>query len=179
MRLGRGRVESLEYKTVLAYCECNVTVIGLRAMLDFFSKLTAGGKSAKVDDIDDGERLRLAATALLFRALFVDGKCDPAEEEQIRRIVTAEFGLEEAAVEQLMNKARDAAETASDLYGWTRVVNAEYSHDEKLHLMELLWRVVLADGVIDKHEHALMRRLTGLIYISDADSALARTRASA
>ena len=76
-----------------------------------------------------------------------------------------------------MDDARHAAEAATDLYGWTRVVNAEYEPAEKLHLMELLWRVVLADGVIDDHEHALMRRLAGLIHVSDGDSARARARA--
>ena len=63
------------------------------------------------------------------------------------------------------------------LYGWTRLVNAEYEPADKIHLMELLWRVVLADGVVDDHEHALMRRLAGLIHVPDPDSARARARA--
>lgn len=144
-------------------------------MIDFFSKIIAGEKTPEVDP---GEKLRLAATALLFRALYVDGEYHPEEEAQIRRIVSDEFGLDAAAVDQLMGEAQHAAESASDLYGWTRIVNAEYSNDEKLHLMELLWRVILADGVVDDHEHALMRRLAGLIYVTDADSARARARAT-
>ena len=143
-------------------------------MLDFLNKLTGGGKA---EPVDEGEKLRLAATALLFRALFVDGEAHPREEEQIRRIVRDEFGLGDEAVERLMDDARHAAETATDLYGWTRVVNAEYSPEEKRHLMELLWRVILADGVVDDLEHALMRRLAGLIHVSDGDSARARSRA--
>ena len=143
-------------------------------MLDFLNKLIEGEKA---EPADEGERLRLAATALLFRALYVDGEAHPSEEEQIRRIVTDEFGLDEAAVAKLMEDARHSAENATDLYGWTKVVNAEYSPAEKEHLMELLWRVVLADGVVDDHEHALMRRLAGLIHVPDADSARARSRA--
>lgn len=144
-------------------------------MLDFFGKLLAGEQS---EPVDDGEKLRLAATALLFRALFVDGDDHPEEHDQIRRIVTEEFGLDSDAVTRLMDEARQAAIDASDLYGWTKIVNAEYAPEEKLHLMELLWRVVLADGVIDQHEHALMRRLAGLIHVTDADSARARARAA-
>ncbi|CAI8429981.1 MAG: Uncharacterised protein [SAR116 cluster bacterium MED-G04] len=143
-------------------------------MLDFFSKLIEGEKAAPADD---GEKLRLAATALLFRALFVDGDADPDEENQIRRIVHDEFGLDDDSVEKLMAEARSSAETAADLYGWTRLVNAEYEPEDKIHLMELLWRVVLADGVVDDHEHALMRRLAGLIHVPDPDSARARARA--
>jgi uncharacterized tellurite resistance protein B-like protein len=43
--------------------------------------------------------------------------------------------------------------------------------------MEKLWQVVLADGVIEDHEAALMRRVSGLIFITDKDSAEARQRA--
>ena len=143
-------------------------------MLDFLGKLIKGGEA---EPADEGEKLRLAATALLFRALFVDGEAHDSEEMQIRRIVRDEFGLDADEVGQLMGDARYAAENAADLYGWTRVVNAEYTPDEKVHLMELLWRVVLADGVVDDHEHALMRRLAGLIHVPDGDSARARARA--
>ena len=143
-------------------------------MLDFLKKLMEGDKA---DAVDDGERLRLAAAALLFRALYVDGEAHPSEEAQVRRVVEEEFGLEGEAVDRLLADARQSAETATDLYGWTKLVNAEYSDDDKLHLMELMWRVVLADGVIDENESALMRRLAGLIHVSDADSALARNRA--
>ena len=143
-------------------------------MLRFFDQLLAGSPAA---DIDADKKLRLAATALLFRALFVDGHADPREEESIRNIVSSEFGLAEDEVATLIDDARKAAHDAADLYGWTRLINAEYAYDEKCYLMEMLWQVVLADGVIDDHESALMRRLAGLIHVEDADSARARQRA--
>ena len=143
-------------------------------MLRFFDQLLAGSPAP---EIDADEKLRLAATALLFRALYVDGHADPREEDSIRRIVGTEFGLGEDEVSTLMDDARKAAVEAADLYGWTRLINAEYEYDEKCYLMEILWQVVLADGVIDDYESALMRRLAGLIHVEDADSARARQRA--
>ncbi|XDZ65829.1 TerB family tellurite resistance protein [Alphaproteobacteria bacterium LSUCC0684] len=144
-------------------------------MIDLMKKLVAG---APQPEDSHEEKLRLAATALLFRALYVDGDARPEEEDQIRKIVTEEFGLANEAVDTLLVEARETARNASDLYGWTKIVNAEYSHDEKIYLMEKLWQVILADGRIDHHEHALMRRLAGLIYVSDSDSATARLRAA-
>jgi uncharacterized tellurite resistance protein B-like protein len=44
-------------------------------------------------------------------------------------------------------------------------------------LMETLWRVVLADGHVDPHEDQLLRRIAGLIYVTDRDRGLARQRA--
>ena len=143
-------------------------------MLRFFDQLLAGSPAP---EIDADEKLRLAATALLFRALYVDGHADPREEDSIKRIVGSEFGLDADEVGRLMDDARKAATEAADLYGWTRLINAEYEYDEKCYLMEMLWQVVLADGVIDDHESALMRRLAGLIHVEDADSARARQRA--
>ena len=143
-------------------------------MLRFLDQLLAGKPEP---EMTDDEKLRLAATALLFRALYVDGHPDPREEDSIRRIVTTEFGLADNEIDTLLDASRQAAVDAADLYGWTRLINAEYAYEEKCYLMEKLWQVVLADGVIDDHESALMRRLSGLIHVTDADSARARQRA--
>ena len=143
-------------------------------MLRFFDQLLAGSPAP---EIDADEKLRLAATALLFRALYVDGHADPAKRIASGVSSAAEFGLGADEVGTLMDDARKAAVEAADLYGWTRLINAEYEYDEKCYLMEMLWQVVLADGVIDDHESALMRRLAGLIHVEDADSARARQRA--
>ena len=143
-------------------------------MMRFFERLLAG-------EIDDSasheENLRLAATALMFRALLVDGVVDASEEAMIRRIVEDEFGLVPHEVDQLLADASASADTAPDLYGWIKLINSHYSHEEKCYLMEKLWQVVLADGVVDAHETSLMRKVAGLIYVSDRDSAEARHRA--
>ena len=95
----------------------------------------------------------------------------------IRRIVEDEFGLNADEVDQLLADAKASADDAADLYGWIRLINSNYSHEEKCFLMEKLWQVVLADGIIEEHEAALMRRVSGLIFISDKESAEARQRA--
>lgn len=146
-------------------------------MIDFIKNLMAG----PADDTNDGgdEELRLVAAALLFRAVHVDGRADPDEADMVRRILHDEFGLDDAETDALMADAEQAATNAGDLYGWTKKVNAHYSMDEKLYLMQKLWQVVLADDHLDDHETAMMRRLAGLIYVNDADSAKARQAALA
>ena len=143
-------------------------------MMRFFEKLLA----VKIgDDHSSDENLRLAATALMFRALMVDGEADVSELAMIRRIVEDEFGLTPDEVEQLMSDAAVQADEAADLYGWIKQINSRYSHEEKCYLMEKLWQVILADGVIEDHEAALMRKVAGLIYVSDRDVAEARQQA--
>ena len=65
------------------------------------------------------------------------------------------------------------------ILGFTREVKDNYSYEERIALVEMLWEVVLADGRVDAHEAQLMRRIGGLIYVSDRDSAIARRRAAA
>lgn len=142
--------------------------------MGFFDKLLNADTKG---DTTDEEALRLAATALLFRALNVDDEEAEDERTTIRRIIEEEFALPKEEVQALMQLADSDAKSATDIYGWVRLINREYSHEEKLYLMEKLWQVVLADGRIDSHESSLMRRVAGLIYVSDRESAEARHRA--
>ena len=143
-------------------------------MMRFFERLVA----VEIDSsASHEENLRLAAVALMFRALLVDGVVDAAEEVMIRRIVEDEFGLTPQEVDQLLVDASASADAAPDLYGWIKLINGHYSHEEKCYLLEKLWQVVLADGVVDALEASLMRKVAGLIYVSDRDSAEARHRA--
>ncbi len=142
-------------------------------MRRFFDKIFSD--STDTDPTSD-ESLRLAVVALLFEAIGVDGAHSPEEEETVCRIVTNQFDLTPDETDALLDMAYAAAENASDLYGRIKIINQHYSHDEKLSLLEKLWQVILADGVIDSHESALMRRIAGLIYVSDAASAEARRR---
>ncbi len=144
-------------------------------MMRFFEKF----KAVKIeDDHASDENLRWAATALMFRALLVDGKADASELAMIRRIVEDEFGLAPDEVDQLLADAASQADEAADLYGWIKQINNRYSHEEKCYLMEKLWQVILADGVIEDHEAALMRKVAGLIYVTDREVAEARQRAA-
>ena len=143
-------------------------------MFDLVKKLMAGPENT---EMSHEEELRLAAAALLFRAVFVDGNADQDEIAMVERILEEEFGLSHDETVALMAEAKENAINASDHYGWTKRVNVHYSIDEKLYLMEKLWQVALADDHVDDMESAMMRRLAGLIYVTDADSALARQAA--
>ena len=145
-------------------------------MIDFLKNLMAGPEEVPKNPDDE---LRLVAAALLFRAVYVDGSADEREISMVRRIIHDEFGLDDEATAKLMAEAEANAIEAGDLYGWTKRVNANYTSEEKRYLMQKLWQIILADGHIDDHESAMMRRLAGLIYLSDSDSAKARQAALA
>jgi uncharacterized tellurite resistance protein B-like protein len=62
------------------------------------------------------------------------------------------------------------------LHGHTSEIAAEMMPQERIDLIEMLWDVAYADGVLDPEEDLMIRRIAGLIYVSDRDRVLARQR---
>jgi uncharacterized tellurite resistance protein B-like protein len=76
----------------------------------------------------------------------------------------------------LINEAVVQVDNSVDHYGFVRKVKEVYDHDARVDLVEMLWQVVYADGNVDDFEANLMRRLAGLLDVSDRDSGDARKR---
>jgi len=119
----------------------------------------------------------LAAAALLVRAASIDTRFDAEERATIRRLLEQRLALSHAEADTLLGAAEAAAEASNQLLGFTRTIKDRFSYDERVALMEMLWSVVYADGHADEYERQLLRRIAGLIYVTDRDSGLARQRA--
>jgi uncharacterized tellurite resistance protein B-like protein len=62
------------------------------------------------------------------------------------------------------------------LFGFTNKVVKELEESDRIHVIEMLWEVAYADGVLDSHEDAMIRRVAGLVYVSDFERGAARRR---
>jgi uncharacterized tellurite resistance protein B-like protein len=73
-----------------------------------------------------------------------------------------------------------AAERESDrsveLFHFTRIINERLSFQQRVDLIEMLWEVAYADGILDEYEDSLLRRVGGLIYVPDRERGMARRR---
>ena len=128
---------------------------------------------------DEAEDLRVAVVALLVRAATADADFGPEDKEAIRRIVSECFELAPDEVGALIDAARTEEAETLDLHRWTQSVKQAYSEDERVQLIERMWEVVYADGVLDDYEANLLRRVAGLIYVPDRQSGEARQRVMA
>ena len=128
------------------------------------------------EPLDDGDA-RLALSALLVRVARTDGHYDPAEQARIDKIISARFGLASDGARALRLEAEQLEAEAPDTVRFTRAIKDAVEYDDRLAVIEALWQVVLADGVRDAHEDALLRLVASLLGINDRDSALARQRA--
>jgi uncharacterized tellurite resistance protein B-like protein len=155
-------------------------VIG-KAMFKRIKQLLAGGDAWPGAAVAPraGDELQVAAAALLVEAALMDDRFEASERAKITELLRARFGLGAADAEALLEAAREQVGRSSQLFGFTRVVADRFAHDERVELMEMLWQVAYADGRLDDYEANLMRRLAGLIHVSDRDSGEARKRAIA
>lgn len=106
---------------------------------------------------------RQAVAALLIHASRIDGHIDPAELAARDRLLKQKFDLAEADIANLVMEAEGAEDRAADLHRFTQAIKDTYEREHRGHIVEMLWEIVLADGVIDEHEAHLVWRVAGLL----------------
>lgn len=124
------------------------------------------------DADNDAERtqdIQRATAALLIELAKADFDEDPLERQLIVAMLRDTFDLEDSVLDELMAAADDATSEAHDVYQFTQLVNDHYQYDDKLKLMENLWRVAYADGRLDRYEEQFLRKVSGLLHVSHAD----------
>lgn len=126
---------------------------------------------------DPQAELRLATAALLVEISRADAHVDDEERRLIRSALRRLFDLSEQMGADLLEHAEKEVEHAGSLYQFTRTVDAQFSPAQKKDIVELLWRVGLADGELDKYEEHLVRRIADLLHVSHADFTHARHKA--
>ena len=119
---------------------------------------------------------RWAAASLLVVAARMDAVFDPRERQAISGLLRSRFGLTDAEARELMAAAENRAEQSQQIFPLTRIVEESFTPAERIDLVEMLWEVIYADGRVDAYEANLMRRIAGLIHVSDGESGAARKR---
>ncbi len=122
------------------------------------------------------DELHLAAAALLAEAALGDDRFDDVERVAIGRLLRERFDLDEADAERLVEAATQRAKDSVHLLRFTRQIKDNFSPAERVELIEMIWEVVYADGELHEYEDSLLRRIAGLIYVSDRDRGAARKR---
>jgi len=125
--------------------------------------------------LPDGDA-RLALGALLVRVARSDGTYDTTEAARIDRILSERYGLTPFEAPRLRGEAEALEAEAPDTVRFTRAIKDAVPYEDRAAVIEALWAVVLADGVRDHEEDALLRLVANLLGINDRDSALARQR---
>lgn len=119
----------------------------------------------------------LALAVLLLETARSDDCIADNERRVIERALARRFDLRPFETARLVASARQGATRATDLYHFTRIVVDNFSERERVGIIEMLWDVAYSDGEVTGDEDALIRRVAGLLYVSDRDRGEAKRRA--
>ena len=106
----------------------------------------------------------------------MDDKFEATERTAIERLLAVKFELPPESTKALLARAEAVAERSHQLHPFTRLTVERMDPKDRIRLIEMLWEVAYADGVLDPEEDMLLRRVAGLVYVSDADRVAARQR---
>lgn len=123
--------------------------------------------------------LRIAVAALLVEAARMDDRFDESERQAIVRLLADRFAMAPEAALRLLEDAREMVTRSTQLFPFTSLAVKRLDEAERVRLIEMLWHVAYADGVLDPQEDMLVRRIAGLIHVSDRARGEAKLRALA
>ena len=142
-------------------------------MLDKLKKFFQNSEPNEDNEIQNLELL----CGLMIEAANTDGIIEDKEIEKIKTILVETFSEDLSEVNLILDQAIKNRNNSKSLHFYTSKINKMYSEEKKVLLIETLWEIILSDGNIHDYESNLIRRLAGLLYISDVSSGNARKKA--
>ena len=130
----------------------------------FFSKTTNEASAGR--NVRTSPDVRLATCALLLEMAHIDGKFSDLEKESIVELLRNNYQLSAEHAAALMQAAEDELEESIDLWQFAKLINENYSTEEKIKVIETVWQVVYTDEILDKHEDYLVHKLANLLRLS-------------
>ena len=143
----------------------------LQSLRNIFSSNINQNHEDHIKDID-------ILTGLMIEAANTDGNVSNDEVDKISVSLINIFKEHPKDVEVAISKALNDKDNSNSLHFYTSKLNKSFSHEKKLLLIEVLWEVILSDNEIHDFESNLLRRLAGLLYISDIECGNAKKRAN-
>lgn len=123
-----------------------------------------------------GHDIYIATCALFLEMASIDGNFSDKEQQNIVGILIAEYDLSQEYISELIEAAEAERRGSIDLWHFTNSINQNYSIEEKIHIIELIWKVIYSDGKLDKHEDYLIHKIARLFNLRHSELIAAKLR---
>jgi uncharacterized tellurite resistance protein B-like protein len=137
----------------------------LKALRKFLSDLTGEAEKRRFEEDDH----RLAAAALLYHVISVDGTVSEQEATRLHELLAERYGLDEAETSDLVREAETAEEEAVDLYRFTSLLKDRLEEADREQIVAMMWDLVYQDGHLHEFEDNAVWRVAELLGISSRD----------
>jgi len=124
---------------------------------------------------ESSENKNILITALLIHAAKIDEKYTGEEKKIIKKALIDLTNIKQDEAEKIMNVAEKKEEEQNQIVEFTREIK-KYALGSRLKIIEVIWKIVYSDGIADNYESNLIRRICGLLYISDKDNGIIKEK---
>ena len=124
---------------------------------------------------DNINNKNILVTALLIHAARIDDNYTDVEKEIIKKALISLNAISSNEAKELLEKAEKIEQESNQIVAFTREIKKK-SMEFRLKIIEILWKIVYSDGSSDSYESNLIRRVSGLLYVSDRDSGMIKLK---
>lgn len=146
-------------------------------MLDLIKKIIGSSSEQKATTNNTTQEAHVALCVLLLEAAHVDGECSDEEMKHVVSTLTQETGIPRQEIDELIASAHEERNDAVDLFRFTRYMNTNYTKDEKITVMESVWRIIHIDAQLEAHEDHFAHKLANLLRLTHTDLIDAKIKA--
>ena len=122
--------------------------------------------------------LELASAILMLEIAIADGYFHDHEKDMMTQLLKSEFDLVDDNMDELIAIAQQELKETISLHEFTRLLTDTLNMEQRVKIVENLWRVAFADNELDKYEEYHIRKISDLLYISHTDYIKAKHIAS-
>ena len=123
----------------------------------------------------ESDKKNISIIALLVHAAKIDENYTEVEKEIIKKVIVQLNSVELNESEKLLKIEEKVEENSNQIVEFTKEIK-KYSMEFRLKIIEIIWKIVYSDGASDNYESNLIRRICGLLYISDKDNGIIKTK---
>ena len=113
--------------------------------------------------------VNLTCASLIIEVALADKDFDITEINLLKIILKDSYNISPEKIDNLIESAESTVKNNTSLYSYTREINDSLNYEQKIALLDGLWKISYADGTLDKFEEHLVRKISDLIHISHGD----------
>ena len=113
--------------------------------------------------------------SLLIHAAKIDENYTENEKKIIKKVIMDLNKISSNQADELLSLAEKKEGESNQIIEFTKEIK-KYSMEFKLKIVEIIWKIVYSDGTCDSYESTLIRRICGLLYVSDKDNGIIKTK---
>ena len=121
------------------------------------------------------ENKNILIAALLIHSAKIDDNYTSHEKEIIKNALIKLEGISLTEAEKLLELAEEKEQESNQLIEFTKEIKKK-TMEFRLKIVEILWEIIYSDGSSDDYESNLIRRVCGLLYVSDKESGMVKQR---